>query len=67
MRFSMIIYLPLACFTLSAALWDYDSDESGLLRVCGEFKRVKAKLSKEVYSFAFGLICEKLIDFYICL
>lgn len=59
-----VAYFEYAPFTLSAALWDYDSDESGLLRVCGEFKRVKAKLSKEVYSFAFGLICEKLIDFY---
>lgn len=30
-----------------------------------EFKKSKAKLSKDIYSFAFDIICQRLEDFYI--
>ncbi|MDE7454100.1 MAG: hypothetical protein K2N22_06805 [Clostridia bacterium] len=58
-------YFEYAPFTFSAADWNYDKEENHLLQVCGEFKRVKAKLSKEVYSFTFDLICDKLLLFYL--
>ena len=57
-------YFEYAPFTFSAADWNYEKEETGLLQVCREFKRVKAKLSKEVYAFSFDLICDRLQLFY---
>ncbi len=59
-------YFEYAPFVFSASRSDYEKEERGLLLLCNEFKRVKAKLSKEVYSFVFDLICERLLLFYTC-
>ena len=61
-----VAYFEYAPFNFSAPDCDFENEESGLKEVCYEFKRVKAKLSKEVYSFVFDLICERLLLFYTC-
>lgn len=59
-----VAYFGYAPFTFSQYEFDFEKENSGLKSVCAEFKRVKAKLLKEVYSFTFDLICERLLFFY---
>ncbi len=52
-------------FTVKNASYSYDkADEERLKAVLDEFKKCKAKLQKDVFSFAFDLLCERLIAFY---
>lgn len=41
-----------------------ETDEAALIEILDEFGKVKAKLSKEVYAFAFELIADRLINYY---
>lgn len=62
-----VLTLDIEPFGLLADKTEYSKElENGLAAVISEFNKVKAKLSKEVYTFAFDLIVQKLIVFYIC-
>ena len=61
-----VAYFEYAPFLFSQLSSDYETEQSGLTQICSEFKRVKAKLCKDVYSFVFDLICERLLIFYMC-
>ncbi|MDE5943540.1 MAG: hypothetical protein K2H30_04955 [Clostridia bacterium] len=61
-----VAYFEYAPFIFSSVRCDFDSEEKHLIDTCYEFKRIKAKLSKEAYAFVFELILERLLLFYAC-
>lgn len=62
-----VLNLEIEPFELSAVKAEYSEElESGLSAVIGEFNKCKARLAREVYTFAFDLIVQKLVTFYLC-
>ena len=57
------VYTPFI-FEKGAVTFNDDNTE-GMLLAASEFKKVKAKLSKEIYSYVFDLVCARLVDFYL--
>lgn len=54
-------------FELEKTKAEYSNErEKDLNGIIGDFNKCKAKLPKEVYSLAFDLILQKLVEFYIC-
>lgn len=53
---------PLNLFTIASTLFGVDAD--GVLRVCAEFKRVKAKLQKDIYTFVSAYLTDYLVRYY---
>lgn len=42
-----------------------DENTEGMLLAAAEFKKVKAKLSKEIYSYVFEMLCARIVEYYI--
>ena len=42
-----------------------EENTEGILLAAAEFKKAKAKLTKEIYSFAFDMLCSKLVTYYL--
>ena len=42
-----------------------EENVAGILCSAEEFSKIKAKLSKEIYSYAFNMLCEKLVLYYL--
>ena len=42
-----------------------NENTEGMLLAASEFKKVKAKLSKEIYSYAFEMLCARIIEYYL--
>lgn len=41
-----------------------DATAHNLLRVAEEFRKVKSKLNKDVYTYVFDILCDRLVKFY---
>ncbi|MDE6613403.1 MAG: hypothetical protein K2K28_02495 [Clostridia bacterium] len=55
-------YSPV-CKSGDGALFNADANE-GILIACTEFKKVKAKLTKEIYAYVSDMLIAKLTEFY---
>lgn len=74
--FSLLVLAALECkttfktlyapFTFERARTTFTDDNTdGMLLAASEFKKAKAKLQKEIYSYVFDLLCLRIIDFYL--
>lgn len=62
-----VLSLGIEPFGFNTVKAEYSKEfENGILAVIAEFNKVKAKLSKEAYTFTFDLIVQKLVVFYLC-
>ena len=57
------VYIPFT-FSKSAVTFN-DENIEGMLLAATEFAKVKAKLTKEIYSFVFDLLCQRIIEYYL--
>ena len=58
------VYNPLS-FSKESAVFS-DKEVEGILCAADGFVKVKAKLNKEIYTYAFNLLCDKIVLYYLC-
>ena len=57
------VYTPLK-FSKESTVF-YEGDVEGIRRASEAFVKIKAKLTKEIYSLAFSMICDKIVLYYL--